>query len=72
MPDAPNHPKPIGLETDLLHDAAWDLRDYGEAFIHEDTDSDKWAWWLRRYEGFAEGELEIKTLATVLHITYKD
>lgn len=68
----PRHPKPLGLEVDALHDAAWDLRDYGEAFIHDDTDEDKWGWWLRRYEGFAEDELEIIILANVLHIKYKD
>lgn len=68
----PRHPKPLGLEVDALHDAAWDLRDYREAYIHDDTDDAKWAWWLRRYEGFAEGEFEIKTHANYLHITRKD
>lgn len=72
MPHPPNHPQPIGLEIDLLSDTAWDLRDYGEAFIHQDTDPDKWSWWLQRYEGFANDELEIKTLSTVLHIRLKD
>jgi hypothetical protein len=72
MPDAPNHPKPLGLEVDALHDAAWDLRDYDEAFIHDDTDSEKWLYWLRRYEGFAEDELQVQILANVLHISYRD
>lgn len=72
MPDSLNHPQPFGSEIDLLNDAAWDLRDYGEAFIHDTTDSEKWSWWLRRYEGFAENEFEIQTLANVLYITLKD
>lgn len=68
----PRHPKPLGLEVDALYDAGWDLRDYGEAFIHHENDSEKWSWWLRRYEGFAEGEFEIKTQAGFLHIVRKD
>lgn len=68
----PRYPKPLGLEVDALHDAAWDLRDYREAFIHDDTDSEKWLWWLQRYEGFADGEIEISVLSTVLHIKAKD
>lgn len=64
--------KPKGLEVDALNDAAWDLRDYGEAFIHDETDPDKWLYWLRRYEGFSEDEIVVKTLVNILHITYRD
>lgn len=72
MTESTKPPKPLGTEVDLLSDAAWDLRDYREAFIHDDTDSDKWLYWLRRYEGFGEDEIQVQILSNVLHITYKD
>jgi hypothetical protein len=64
--------KPTGFEVDALNDAAWDLRDYGEAFIHDETDSEKWLYWLRRYQGFSEDEIRVSILSNILHISYRD
>lgn len=72
MTESTKPPKPLGTEVDLLRDAAWDLRDYGEAFIHDDTDSEKWFYWLHRYEGFGEDEIQVQTLSDVLYIHYRD
>jgi hypothetical protein len=72
MTESTKPPKPLGLEVDALHDAAWDLRDYHEAFIHDETDAEKWLYWLRRYEGFGEDEIQVTILSNVLHITYKE
>lgn len=58
MTDEPKkYPRPEGTEKDALNDAAWDLRDCGEAYIHDQEDLEKWLYWLRRHEGFAEGEI---------------
>lgn len=58
----PRHPKPEGLEVDALNDAAWDLRDCSEAYLHGETDIEKWLHWLRRYEGFGEDEVRAETV----------
>lgn len=77
MTESTKYPKPIGLELDALSDAAWDLRDCDEAFIHDSTDSGKWLYWLRRYEGFAEDEIRAEIIKSpvgnpAIHITVKD
>lgn len=60
MPNEPKkYPKPQGLEVDRLHDAAWDLRDYRSCWIPLGEDRDKWLYWLRRYEGFGDEEIEL-------------
>lgn len=78
MTDAPGkYPKPEGDEREVLYDAKWDLIDCHEAYIHNDTDTEKWLYWLRRYEGFAEGEIQaeiVKSFSDIaaIHITLKD
>ena len=60
MTDSMKFPKPQGLQLDRLDDAAWDLRDYNEAWIGLDQgDPQMWLYWLQRYQGFAEDEIEL-------------
>jgi hypothetical protein len=60
MTDEPKKfPRPTDHQRELLYDAVWDLRDYGEAWVPLQQDSEQWLYWLTRYEGFAEGEIEL-------------
>jgi hypothetical protein len=73
MTTSPKYPKPDEMEMEALYDAGWDLRDAGETAVPISDDPEKWIWWLRRYEGFGEVELEVKRTHTYTTIIgYKD
>jgi hypothetical protein len=72
MTESPKHPKPQGNEVDALYDARWDIVENGAATLHPD-DPEKWLYWLHRYEGFGEEELEVKQNdSAALIIGYRD
>lgn len=74
MTESTRYPRPQGLQIDALHDLAWDIRDNDEGIIPAGENYDRWLYWLRRHEGFADGELEVKnpTATGPIIIGYKD
>lgn len=73
MTDSPTYPKPQGDDVDRLYDARNDITANGATTIHPEQDPEKWLYWLRRYEGFGEWELEVKSHTDIaLIIGYKD
>lgn len=74
MTDAPNYPRPRGLQVDALRDLAWDIRDNGQGSIPAGENYDRWLYWLHRHEGFTDWELEVKnpTATGNIIIGYKD
>lgn len=74
MTESTKYPEPFGLEIDALHDAAWDIRDYGVTTLHPGENYEQWMYWLKRYEGFGDEELEVKnpTAMGAIIIGYRD
>lgn len=73
MTESTKWPKPEGLQIDLLHDAAWDIRDYGIAQIPTTENPEQILHWLCRHQGFSTEEIAVlHTLNSVFYIGYKD
>lgn len=76
MTNPMNYPQPQELQYDALDDAMWDLIDHRTATITRregDPGVEGWLYWLTRYQGFAEGELEVKTQNdSIIILGYKD
>lgn len=60
MTASPKYPKPDEMQMEALYDAGWDLRDNRETAVPISDDPEMWIYWLRRYEGFGQDELEVK------------
>jgi hypothetical protein len=73
MTNTQRYPKPTEPEKEFLYDLAWDLRDTHRGAVPLGQDIEKYLYWLHRYEGFTEWELEVKPpLETTQVIGYRD
>jgi hypothetical protein len=66
MTTKPKFPRPQGLDWDELSDARWDLMDNGTCTLPPTHDPDKWIYWLKRHEGFAEVGVKEHTAAALI------